>query len=272
MTEPCSPWPRPLPPTGATKSHRPLVRVCIGSATAAILLLAPAAHATGRRIVVGEDGRHPLSAAAAATYGATGRIECGGVRGIGQVTGRGDTVTSAAHVFFDEAGRSRAEAGRCVFIRAEAAGLRVYELTPDPDACGSTSPYGTAGRHDWAVARLARPIIGVVPYRVGRTPRVGQTVVVVALEEATMTAQTCRVRDVETGGDGVHEIRTDCTGFDGLSGAAYLTPGREPRALGLHVGFRSRHPDAAGPYAADHHTFGTALDGAFARTLRAAGR
>ena len=80
------------------------------------------------------------------------------------------------------------------------------------------------------------------------------------------------MRDLVASPDGEHEIRTDCTGYDGLSGAAYLTLGADPAIVGLHAGFRSSHPDSAGPYAADHYTFGAALAGAFAKTLRAAAR
>ncbi len=261
-------------PTGSADSSLIARRTRCG-ALVLIVVLAPAvvprqALAGERRIVVGEDGRHPLGAAAS-VHSATGRIECGGVRGVGQVTGRGDTVTSAAHVFFDEAGRSRAEAGRCVFTTTVDGSERTYALAPDREACGSASPYGSAGRHDWAVARLEHPIPGVVPYGIGGPARVGDTVVVIAYEHGGLTAQTCRIRDVVSGED-ARELRTDCTGFDGMSGAAYLTPGKRARIVGLHVGIRSRHPDAPGPYAADHHTFGTALDGAFARTLRAATR
>lgn len=257
----------------APRPARPARRPLHGLAALVVLSLGiGTAAAAERRVVVGQDGRHPLPAAARHAHGATGRIECGGVRGVGQLTGRGDTVTSAAHVFFDAAGRSRADGGRCIFVLSDGAKEQVFALHPDPRACGSTTPYGTAGRHDWAVAELDRPVGGVRPYAVGTMPRVGDRVAVVAPEGGRLTVETCRVRDVPTGDDGVHEIRTDCTGYDGLSGAAYLTPGPNPRVVGLHVGFRSRHPDVPGPYAADHHTFGVALDGAFARTLRAARR
>lgn len=243
-------------------------------------LIATTAAALERRVVIGEDGRREARESAAGlgvgrgavekTFAATGRIECGGVRGIGQLTGRGDTVTSAAHVFFDESGRSRAERGRCVFILGAAQGGGEVALQPDRDRCGSTRPYGTAGHHDWAVARLERPIAGIAPYGLGAAPKIGQAITVIALEGGVRTADLCRVRDVVAGPDGGHEIRTDCTGFDGMSGAAYLTLGPKPRIVGLHVGFRSRHPDSAGAYAEDHHTFGVALDGAFQRTLTAA--
>ena len=60
--------------------------------------------------------------------------------------------------------------------------------------------------------------------------------------------------------------------LDGMSGAAYLTAEAVPRLVGLHVGWRSRHPDSAGAFADDHHTFGVAFDGAFGRAVRVGAR
>lgn len=236
-----------------------------------------AGEAAERRVVVGHDGRVGARLAAVALaasqaelamrYAATGVIECGGVRGIGQITGRGDVVTSAAHVFFDESGRSRAESGRCLFRTASGTEIG---LTPDASSCGSSRPYEASGRHDWAVARLERPLEGVRPYRLGGTPRIGQEVTVVGYEHGEATWDFCRVRDVVAGAGGGVEIRTDCVGVDGLSGAAYLTREAKPAVLGVHVGFRSRQPDATLAYAEDHYTFGAAIGGAFGRAVTAA--
>jgi hypothetical protein len=259
-------------PRGACAAARPragrLLCLCL-SPLAALLFSAPPAAAVERRVVVGTDGRVALAIAAArsqtsaaafaARFAATGVIECGGMRGIGQVTGRADRVTSAAHVFFDQQGRSRAEQGRCVFRTTTPTGPVEIGLVPDPGACGSTDPYAGDGRHDWAVARLARPLPGITPYGLAGAPRIGQPIVVVAVEGGERTIDRCRIRDLKPGARGDLEIRTDCVGFDGLSGAAYLADGERPRLLGVHVGFRSRDPDRAGPYGEDHHTFGAAI-------------
>jgi hypothetical protein len=245
-----------------------LLRLCLPSLIA-VLVVAPPVGAVERRVVVGTDGRVALAIAAArarttaaafaARFAATGVVECGGMRGIGQLTGRADRVTSAAHVFFDEQGRSRAERGRCVFRATTPAGPVEIGLVPDPSTCGSTDPYAGDGRHDWAVARLVRPLAGITPYAPAGAPRIGQTILVVAEEGGERTIDSCRVRDLKPGARGDLEIRTDCVGFDGLSGAAYLTDGERPRLIGVHVGFRSRHPGQAGPYAEDHHTFGAVV-------------
>ena len=233
------------------------------------------ARAADRRVVVEVDRRVPLAAGGASAmgpYGATGRIECGGVRGVGQITGRSDRVTSAAHVFFDEAGRSRAEAGRCVLILGPAGAEETIDLVPDAAACGSTSPYAAAGHHDWAVARLARPVRGVAPYAIAAGVKPGTPIRVVSFEGERAMIDACRVRAVVAAADGGREIRTDCVGVDGMSGAAYLTAEAVPRLVGLHVGWRSRHPDSAGAFADDHHTFGVAFDGAFGRAVRVGAR
>ncbi len=238
-------------------------------------MLIPLAHPIGaraweRRVVVDHDGRVPLPRSEAARYAATGEIRCGGVRGIGQVTGSGDVVTSAAHVFFDESGRSRAARGECVFIVEGPSGRERVALTPDASLCGSTSPYGAAGRHDWAVARLARPIAGIRAYAIGGRVAVGDPITVVAWEGGRETVEKCRVREVVPGEAGGREIRTDCTGFDGMSGAAYLTPGARPRVLGVHVGYRSADPDRPAAFSDRHYTFGTAIGSTFRRALMAA--
>ncbi|TBW37988.1 hypothetical protein EYW49_10265 [Siculibacillus lacustris] len=261
----------------SARPRRPAAGRRLGGLCLAALCLSGSAALADRRVVVGHDGRIPEAAAAlrlstspdllAERHAATGVVECGGVRGIGQLTGRADVVTSAAHVFFDESGRSRAERGRCVFILTGAAGRTEVALTPDPRLCGSTSPYGEDARRDWAVAHLARPIPGVVPYAVGASVKVGEPITVVALESGRRTFDFCRVRELRAAAGGGREILTDCVGFDGLSGAAYLVGGAHPRVIGVHVGFRSRAPDVAAPFAADHHTFGTALDGAFGRAV-----
>lgn len=241
----------------------------VGVLLASIAHLTAPATAAERRVIVGHEGRVPLDATALPRYAATGIVECGGVRGIGQVTGAGDVVSSAAHVFFDEQGRSRATRGACVFVVETGDGRQRVPLIPDGQLCGSTSPYATAGRHDWAMARLARPIPGVRPYEIGGLVATGDPIAVVAWESGVETVQICRVRDVVTGDGGARELRTDCTGFDGMSGAAYLTVGRRPRIVGVHVGFRSVDPDRTADYSDHHYTFGTAVGGVFRRALAA---
>lgn len=239
------------------------------------LVTAGAGHAVERRVVIERDGRGPLSTVAtglaATRFAATGLVECGGMRGVGQLTGARDVVTSAAHVFFDEEGRPRAEHGECVFVVDTTAGRQRIPLVADKALCGSTSPYGASGRHDWAAARLARPVPGIGAYAVGPMPKPGDPIAVVAFEHGHKTVDLCRVRDVLPGEDGADEIRTDCVGFDGLSGAAYLSlaDGRAPRVVGVHVGFRSSSPDDVQPYSARHHTFGTSIGRALRRALQA---
>lgn len=237
----------------------------------ALLSVVVPTHASERRVVVGHDGRVPLERMAGADahrrYAATGLIECGGVRGIGQVTAAADVVTSAAHVFFDEEGRPRADQGRCVFIVDGPGGRQTIPLTPSARLCGSTSPYGLSGRHDWGAARLAHPIAGIKAYELGTRVKPGDPIAVVAFEGGRKTVDVCRVRDVVTSENGARELRTDCVGFDGMSGAAYLTLGKEPKVLGVHVGFRSVDPDTAAAYSDHHYTFGAAIGGVLRKAL-----
>ncbi|MCW1843233.1 trypsin-like peptidase domain-containing protein [Prosthecomicrobium hirschii] len=223
-------------------------------------------------VVVGRDTRSSAlppgevgKSAFAGSWGATGTIECGGMRSTGQLTGRGDLVTTAAHALYDENGQSRAASGACRFIIAVGGTTRSIALKPDPARCGSTRPYGMAGHHDWAVGRLAEPVTGIRPYRLGLPPSPGQGIVVVSYSpERGRTVDHCQVREVvEKSDGGPREIRTDCTGRGGLSGAAYLTTGPDPAIVGIHVGYRSATPGSAAPYSSSHYTFGTTAERRF---------
>lgn len=271
----------PQPPRSgrsATNKPGPSLRWPMGRRAAgligALLTTVAPMQAAERRVVIGHDGRMPLERMAAGDlarrYAATGVVECGGMRGIGQVTAKGDVVTSAAHVFFDEAGRPRADQGRCVFIVEGAEGRQSIPLTPDARLCGSTSPYGLSGRHDWAAARLAHPVRGIRPYELGTRVEVGDPIAVVAFEGGRKTVDVCHVRAVVATESGARELRTDCVGFDGMSGAAYLTLGSDPKVVGVHVGFRSVDPDRAAAYSDHHYTFGTAIGRVLGKALASA--
>ncbi len=91
-------------------------------------------------------------------FAASGLIECGAAHGAGQLTLADDLVTTAAHVFFDEDGAPRAKT--CTFVN-DVDGKEIR--TPIDTAsiiAGSKNPYAVAAVHDWAVARLTRPVDG----------------------------------------------------------------------------------------------------------------
>lgn len=231
--------------------------------------------AAAEPVVIGAESRVSIGEAAnrlgigaagfADRFAATGMIECGGMRSTGQLTGRGDRVTTAAHALYDDAGRSRAEQGVCRFTVSIGGVRQTVDIRPDPSLCGSTTPYGKAGHHDWAVARLDRPLAGVRPYRLAAPPAIGQSILVVSHPHGPeRVVDLCRVRAVVARDDGgPREIRTDCTGRGGMSGAAYLTAGPDPKLLGIHVGFRSANPGAAAAFSERHYTFGAAVESGF---------
>eukprot|EP01037_Dinobryon_pediforme_P022746 gene22746-23998_t len=142
-----------------------VIKGSIDCCGACLTLLPVTVHANDRTVVVGTDNRLDGEALALRLKGliadpdkifaATGSVECGGVRATGQLTRSGNRVTSAAHTFFDESGRSRALSGVCQFSILINGQLRTYPITPlTPTISGSTAPYAASGQHDWAVARL----------------------------------------------------------------------------------------------------------------------
>ena len=93
-------------------------------------------------------------------HAASGVIHCGNARGAGQLTLADNVITTAAHVLFNEQGQPRGDTAHCFFTAA----VGDQEITTAIDmttiVSGNSDPYAKPAVHDWAVARLLRPVKG----------------------------------------------------------------------------------------------------------------
>lgn len=201
-------------------------------------------------------------------FAATGLVRCGGAVGTAQLTLRNDTITTAAHVLIGSDGKPRKgcrfESNLGVTVAIDMSTLQA----------GSKQPLAEPATRDWAVARLAGPIAGATPYRLGAPGALPASVMMCAggnQAAARMGAEECRARHViSTAASGVREVAIDCSAAPGSSGAA-LIDGNS--IVAIHVGYRSTHPNVAAAFSTQHYNFAITVDGPFrAAVLAAAAR
>ncbi len=194
-------------------------------------------------VVFGRNSRRTVEAFAAEQkldpaelhrkFAASGLIECGAAHGAGQLTLADDLVTTAAHVFFDEDGLPRAKT--CTFVNV----VDGKEIRTPIDAAsivaGSKNPYAVAAVHDWAVARLTRPVDGAAPYGLAGAASPNSPVEFVARghidwgEGRELSMEKCGLHDqLSVGEEGTREFSFDCETGDGASGGALIVGERRP--------------------------------------------
>lgn len=208
-------------------------------------------------------------------FTASGLIECGAAHGAGQLTLADDLVTTAAHVFFDEAGAPRAKT--CFFV-IDVDGKQVR--TPidfGSIVAGSKNPYAIAAVHDWAVARLTRPIGGVTPYGLASAASPNTPVEFVARghidwgDGRRLSMEKCALHDqLSVGEEGTREFSFDCETGDGASGGALMMGAKDPVIGAILVGWRSNKPFRSAPFSRTHYNFAVTIEGAFKKAVVAA--
>lgn len=241
---------------------------------------------TAPTLVLGGDGRRDAEAFAAVrgenarlllrSHAASGVVQCGATHGAGQLTLANDVITTAAHVFFDERGAPRART--CEFVAEIDGEMRSVAIDLASIVAGSTQPYAVKAVHDWAVARLKRPLEGVKPYELAAGPiAAGDVMEFVARGHSDwgggqrLSFEECRLRmQTNQAENGAREFAFDCATGDGASGGAALF-GEDRSSLGaILVGWRSQNPMQAGPFSAAHYNFVISIEGAFRRAALAA--
>ncbi|ACB97156.1 trypsin-like peptidase domain-containing protein [Beijerinckia indica] len=202
----------------------------------------------------------------------SGLIECGQAHGAGQLTLTNDVVTTAAHVLFDEHGRPRAK--NCSFI-IEMDGKPVsVPINLKSVVAGSKDPYSIAAVHDWAVARLAYPIEGAVPFSLAETVHDNEPVEFVARghidwgDGHRLSMEKCHLHDqLSIGSEGTREFSFDCETGDGASGGAVVTTADKPVIGAILVGWRSDKPFHSAPFSNTHYNFAVSIEGAFKQAV-----
>jgi hypothetical protein len=234
-------------------------------------------------VVFGRDSRRTVEAFAAdqkldpvllhRKFAASGLIECGAAHGAGQLTLTDDLLTTAAHVFFDEDGVPRAKT--CTFVN-EVDGKQVR--TPIDTAsivAGSKNPYAVAAVHDWAVARLTRPVMGATPYGLAAPASPDTPVEFVARghidwgQGRELSMEKCALHDqLSAGEEGTREFSFDCETGDGASGGALIVGDRADPVVGaILVGWRSNKPFRSAPFSPTHYNFAVTIEGAFKKAV-----
>lgn len=238
-----------------------------------IVVFGPDARLTAQQFA---ERNHLDAAEVKRRHAASGVIHCGVARGAGQLTLTNDIITTAAHVFYDERGELRGDSAHCFFTVTLPDGEATVAIDVSSIIAGAKSPYTGPAVHDWAVARLLRPINGATPYALGPAARTSQDIEFVARGHSdwgagsAMSMQDCQLRDMlSSGSEGTREFAFDCDAGVGASGGAVLTTG-EARLLGVFVGYRSVAPGEALPFSMQHYNFGVTVDGAFRRAVEAA--
>jgi hypothetical protein len=208
-------------------------------------------------------------------YTASGLVECGAAHGAGQLTLADDVVTTAAHVFFDERGVPRARS--CTFVIESAQKLVKVPIDLASIVAGSKDPYAIAAVNDWAVAKLTRPIVGVVPYTLAGATKPNTPVSFVARghidwgDGRKLSMERCMLHDLTSvGPEGTREFSFDCETGDGASGGAVVTDDAAPAIGAILVGWRSNKPFRSAPFSRTHYNFVVTIEGAFKKAVVAA--
>ncbi len=211
-------------------------------------------------------------------YAATGMVICSGVYSTAQLTIRHDVVTTAAHAFFDADGRPRGNLSSCVFAIAIDGVQHAIPIDANSLRVGSRNPYAVSPVHDWAVVRLTEGVPNARPYALGtaEAESAGTGIVMLAhrhrgwVHDGRKAIEACMIRTshrIESAS--AREIAIDCSAGEGASGSAIMLPGSSCAMVGIYVGWRSTHPDKAGPFSETHMNFGVAIEGPFRNAIMA---
>jgi hypothetical protein len=139
-------------------------------------------------------------------------------------------ILTAADIFFDDSGRQRSN---CFFKNQDLAPVKIHLLLDAANARLGAWPPKPASNDDYAVVRLAEPIIGGDPFPVAPDlpPRAGDSLIVVSAHPAAMATpvdngipvvQGCKIRHVPNSTAATSFYRSDCSATAGAAGAMNL--------------------------------------------------
>lgn len=191
---------------------------------------------------------------------ATGHVTCGSGSGTAQLVGAQNVIVTAAHVLYGRNGL-RASQGGCTFSLLINGERQSFAIDVSRIRAGTEQPYAMPASFDWAVARLASPVVGTAPYAFGSSPSSGQPVTLVSGRTLGVTrgviTEECQVRALRNA-EGGRETLLDCSAQSGDSGAAVLD--RAGRIAAIYVGFRSTAPQLRQIFSSDHYNFAVSVN------------
>jgi hypothetical protein len=234
----------------------------------------PAAPVGANGIIAAED-RRLLSeftidgaadqAAVRAGLGATQRLSCGASASL---VYRDDVIIFSAHQLLNDDGKLDPDFQHCFFEVARKSGGKVtverYPLLLATLDYGRLAPesavddaWNYSNQNDWAIVRLARPVVGIEPYRLPETADAavpGDAVTTVSdttdnwrgsSEPGDRIAQSCHVVETTPGlrQDYPGVMHLDCDVGRGASGSAVLrdaASGR-PTYVGTTIAYTGNH-------------------------------
>jgi hypothetical protein len=142
-----------------------------------------------------------------------------------------DQVLTAAHIFFEPSGRKR---WKCFFRAQEPDAPRIDLLVESGAARFGAAKPNPGSNDDFAVVRLAEPILEAIPFPVDLEAPVaaGDALIVITAHPAGMerevpldvpVAQPCTVRRVPISTGATSFYRTDCDASGSSSGGMHLS-------------------------------------------------
>ena len=143
-------------------------------------------------------------------HAASGVIHCGNARGAGQLTLTDSVITTAAHVLYNEQGQLRGDSAHCFFTAAVGDQEVTTAIDMSSVISGNSNPYAKPAVHDWAVARLLRPVRGATPYGLAGAAQPAEDIQFVARGHSDwgdgrqMSMEKCRLHDALTSGSEGH--------------------------------------------------------------------
>ena len=215
----------------------------------------------GANGVIGKDDRKLLSdftidgvadqAAMRTSLKATQWLSCSDGNGSASLIYRKDVIIFSAHELLKDEAKHSHELDDCVFVVTSKDGnadhypllLATLDHGEPAPASQDDETWNRSNQDDWAIARLARPVEGIEPYRLPERSVVGRPgSAVTTVSDSTdnwqgpngMLAQNCHVIAVEArlAGRFPAVLHLDCDVGKGASGSALLA-GRRLRQAAL---------------------------------------
>jgi hypothetical protein len=206
-------------------------------------------------------------AAMRASLAATQRLSCSHGAGSASLIYRNDVIIFSAHELLTDEGKDSHDLDDCVFVVTNRAGetdhypllLTTLDHGVPAPASQEDEAWNRGNQDDWAIARLARPVTGIEPYRLPDQAEVGAPgSAVTTISDTTdnwhgsngMIAQNCHViaANPQLVSRFPAVMHLDCDVGRGASGSAILQDlaSGTPRYIATTIAYTGNHCREAG--------------------------